>query len=97
MSDNAVVAASETTAQNGKATITTEDSALKLAHKRLTILQLAESLGNVSQACRRGGLDRSRPWHQKTRRLVVHLTDGDAVVVFEPDYIPRKLPKYCIL
>jgi len=38
--------------------ITTKDPAIKLAHKRLTVLQLAESLGNVTEACRRSGMDR---------------------------------------
>jgi len=32
----------------------------KLAQKRLTLLQLAEKLGNVSKACRRHGVSRSQ-------------------------------------
>ena len=57
MSDNVTVAASESAATNGKTKITIKDPAFKLAHKRLSLLELAESLGNVSEACRRGGLD----------------------------------------
>jgi hypothetical protein len=56
MSDISTAVASKGTATGGK--ITTKDPAFKLAHKRLTVLQLAESLGNVSEACRRGGLGR---------------------------------------
>ena len=75
MSDNTAVAASETAAPNGKTKITTKDPALKLAHKRLTVLQLAESLGNVSEACRRGGLDRTSFYEYK-RRFQTHGIEG---------------------
>jgi transposase InsO family protein len=75
MSDNTAVAASETTAPNGKTKITTKDPALKLAHKRLSVLQLAESLGNVSEACRRGGLDRTSFYEYK-RRFQTHGIEG---------------------
>jgi transposase InsO family protein len=75
MSDNLTAAASENTAINGKAKITTKDPALKLAHKRLTVLQLAESLGNVSEACRRGGLDRTSFYEYK-RRFQTHGIEG---------------------
>jgi transposase InsO family protein len=59
----------------GKPKITTKDPALKLAHKRLTVLQLAESLGNVSEACRRGGLDRTSFYEYK-RRFQTHGIEG---------------------
>ncbi|RMG39267.1 MAG: IS481 family transposase [Methanobacteriota archaeon] len=39
--------------------IAAKDPSLKLAHKRLTVLQLAQSLGNVTEACRRSGMDRT--------------------------------------
>jgi hypothetical protein len=55
MSDILAAAASAPAAHNGKTKITAKDAALKLAHKRLTVLQIAESLGNVSEACRCGG------------------------------------------
>ena len=40
--------------------ITARDPGEKLAHRRLTVLELAERLGNVTEACRRGGIDRTR-------------------------------------
>src|SRR5512137_2918501 len=75
MSDSTAVAASESATTNGKTKITTKDPALKLAHKRLTVLQLAESLGNVSEACRRGGLDRTSFYEYK-RRFQTHGIEG---------------------
>ena len=41
--------------------ITAKDPGEKLAHSQLTVLELVERLGNVSEACRRGGIDRTRP------------------------------------
>ncbi len=75
MSDNSVTVASATATPNGKTKITTKDPALKLAHKRLSVLQLAESLGNVSEACRRGGLDRTSFYEYK-RRFQTHGIEG---------------------
>jgi transposase InsO family protein len=75
MSDNLTAAVSEIAAPNGKTRITTKDPALKLAHQRLTVLQLAESLGNVSEACRRGGLDRTSFYEYK-RRFQTHGIEG---------------------
>jgi len=75
MSDNLTTAVSETATRNGKTRITTKDPALKLARQRLTVLQLAESLGNVSEACRRGGLDRTSFYEYK-RRFQTHGIEG---------------------
>jgi hypothetical protein len=36
--------------------VTAKDANQKLAHRRLTVLELAERLGNVAEACRRGGI-----------------------------------------
>ena len=47
--------------------ITEKDPAKKLAHRRLTVLELAERLGNVSEACRRGGMDRTSFYEWKRR------------------------------
>jgi transposase InsO family protein len=55
--------------------VTTKNPAEKLARKRLTVLQLAEQLGNVSEACRRGGLDRTSFYEWK-RRFQTHGLDG---------------------
>ena len=41
------------------ARVTAKDTNTKLAHRRMTVLELAERLGNVSEACRRGGMDRT--------------------------------------
>jgi hypothetical protein len=37
------------------------DADTKLAQGRLSVLELAKELGNVAEACRQRGLDRSRP------------------------------------
>ena len=47
--------------------VTTKHPAEKVARKRLTVLQLAEHVGNVSEACPRGGLDRNRFYEWKRR------------------------------
>ena len=41
--------------------MTAKDVNAKLAHRRLTVLELAERLGNVAEACRRGGIDGPAP------------------------------------
>jgi transposase InsO family protein len=58
-----------------KTKITTKDPAEKLAHQRLSVLQLAQALGNVSEACRRGGLDRTSFYEYK-RRFQTHGLEG---------------------
>lgn len=60
---------------NGKSRITAKDPATKLAHKRLSVLQLAEALGNVSEACRLGGIDRTSFYEYK-RRFQTHGLEG---------------------
>jgi transposase-like protein len=50
-----------------KTRITTKDPAEKVAHKRLSVLQLAEALGNVSEACKRSGMDRTSYYAWKKR------------------------------
>ena len=50
-----------------------KDSAIKVAWYRLSVLEMAETLGNISEACRRGGMDRTsllmeRHIGQKIRR-----------------------------
>ena len=47
--------------------ITAKDANAKLAHRRLTVLELAERLGNVAEACRRGGIDRTSFYEWKRR------------------------------
>ena len=74
MSDNTAVAASETAAPNGKTKITTKDPALKLAHKRLTVLQLA-GRWERQRSLWRGGLDRTSFYEYK-RRFQTHGIEG---------------------
>ncbi len=60
----------------GKVTgVTAKNPAEELERKRLTVLQLAEHLGNVAKACRRGGLDRTRFYEWK-RRFQTHGLEG---------------------
>lgn len=47
----------------------------KLAHRRLTVLELAERLNNVTEACRRSGIDRTS-FHAWKRRFQTHGLDG---------------------
>ncbi len=47
----------------------------KLAHQRLSVLQLAEALGNVSVACRQRGMTRTQFYEYK-RRFELHGLEG---------------------
>src|SRR5918994_415790 len=55
--------------------LTAKDANEKLAHRRLTVLELAERLGNVAEACRRGGIDRTSFYDWK-RRFQLEGLDG---------------------
>ncbi len=55
--------------------ITEKDPAKKLAIKRLTVLQLAEQMGNISEACRRARMDRTSFYEWK-RRFQTHGLEG---------------------
>jgi transposase InsO family protein len=55
--------------------VTTKNANAKLAHRRLTVLELAERLGNVAEACRRGGIDRTSFYDWK-RRFQLEGLDG---------------------
>ena len=55
--------------------LTAKDTNEKLAHRRLTVLELAERLGNVAEACRRGGIDRTS-FYDWRRRFQTHGLDG---------------------
>src|SRR4028118_1323236 len=50
------------------ARVTPKDATEKLAHRRLTVLELAERLGNVAEAGRRGGVDRTSFYDWERRR-----------------------------
>lgn len=47
----------------------------KVVRQRLNVLQLAEALGNVSEACRRRGMNRSQFYEYK-RRFQTHGIEG---------------------
>lgn len=47
--------------------VVAKEPAEKLARKRLSVLELAERLGNVSEACRRMGMDRTSFYEWKRR------------------------------
>jgi transposase-like protein len=47
--------------------VSAKDPETKLAHRRLTVLELAQTLGNVTEACRQGGIDRSSFYEWKRR------------------------------
>jgi hypothetical protein len=47
--------------------VTAKDANERLARRRLTVLEVAERLGNVSEACRRGGIDRTSFYDWKGR------------------------------
>src|ERR671913_1847592 len=55
--------------------LTAKDANEKLAHRRLTVLGLAERLGNGAEACRRGGIDRTSFYDWK-RRFQLQGLDG---------------------
>src|SRR5215207_1399742 len=55
--------------------LTAKDTNEKLAHRRLTVLELAQRLGNATEACRRGGIDRASFYDWK-RRFQTHGLDG---------------------
>lgn len=65
----------------------------KLAHKRLTLLQLAEKLGNVSKACRMHKVSRSQFYEYK-RAFQTHglegLVDKPPIPASHPNQIPKK-------
>jgi transposase-like protein len=47
--------------------VSVKDPETELAHRRLTVLELAQTLGNVTEACRQGGIDRSSFYEWKRR------------------------------
>ena len=58
-----------------KERITDKDPAVKLARKRLSVLELAQELGSVSKACKQAGMDRTSFYEWK-RRFQTHGLEG---------------------
>jgi transposase-like protein len=52
-----------------------KDARIKVARQRLSVLEMSEALGNISEACRRGGMDRTSFYEWK-RRFQVHGLEG---------------------
>lgn len=52
-----------------------KDAATKVARQRLGVLEMAETLGNISEACRRSGMDRTSFYEWK-RRFQTHGLEG---------------------
>lgn len=73
--------------------VTVKDPTTKLAHQRLSVLQLAEALGSVSEACRRMGMDRTSFYEWK-RRFQTHglagLKDLPPIHKSHPHTTPEK-------
>lgn len=59
--------------------LTAKDPGEQLAHRRMTVLELAERLGNVSEACRRGGIDRISFYDWKRRFQLAGLDGLEAL------------------
>jgi transposase InsO family protein len=57
------------------AKITVKDPAAKLAHRRLSVLELSQELGSVSKACKQAGMDRTSFYEWK-RRFQTHGLEG---------------------
>ena len=55
--------------------IVEKDAAMKVARQRLSVLEMSDALGNISEACRRGGMDRTSFYEWK-RRFQTHGLEG---------------------
>ncbi len=51
------------------------DAATKVAQQRLSVLELAKELGNVAEACRQRGMDRTS-FYEWRRRFQTHGFEG---------------------
>lgn len=59
----------------GTERMTAKDPAVKVAARRLSVLQLAEALGSVTEACKKAGMDRTSFYEWK-RRFQTHGIEG---------------------
>jgi transposase InsO family protein len=70
------------------------DAEVKVAKQRLSVLELAEKLGSVSEACRRRGMDRSSFYDWK-RRFQTHglegLKDLPPIAKSHPQAVPEEV------
>ena len=84
--------ATEPVTAPAKGRVTAKDPATKLAHQRLTVLELAQALGNITEACRRHGMDRTSFYEWK-RRFQTHGLDGLKDLPPVPKSHPQTTPK----
>ena len=52
-----------------------KDATTKVARQRLSVLEMADALGNISETCRRSGMDRTSFYEWK-RRFQTHGLQG---------------------
>lgn len=73
--------------------VTSKDPSTKMAHQRLSVLELAQQRGNAAEACRRAGMDRTSFYEWK-RRFQTHgmegLEDLPPVVKNHPQATPQE-------
>jgi transposase InsO family protein len=75
MSEQTAPAATETAVPTKHERITDKDPAVKLARKRLSVLELAAELGSITKACKQAGMDRTSFYEYK-RRFQTHGLEG---------------------
>jgi transposase InsO family protein len=76
---------------DNNARVTTKDPAEKIARKRLSVLQLSESLGNVTEACRKSGMDRASFYIWK-KRFTERGLEGLKDLSNAPHHQPNQTP-----
>lgn len=77
---------------NSTTRIVAKDPAEKLARKRLSALEFAERLGNVAEACRRTGMDRTSFYEYKRRFQLYGLEGLKDLPPIHKSH-PQKLPE----
>jgi transposase InsO family protein len=70
-----------------------KDPSEKLALQRLKVLELAKTMGNITQACRQGGMDRTSFYSWK-RRFQTHGLEGLMDLPPVPKSHPRTTPAH---
>ena len=73
---------------------TEKDPALKVAKHRLSVLEMAKAIGNVSEACRRSGMDRTSFYEWKRRfqtQGIAGLQDQPPIPKHQPNATPPEL------
>ena len=74
--------------------IVAKDPKEKIARKRLTVLQLAENLGSVSEACRQSGMDRTSfyAWKKRFEEIGLEgLKDLPPIHLTHPKTTPKEV------